>query len=128
MLAAFEALSGARPLLLVGTDCPMLTAAHLSQCAKELALGADAVFLPTEDGGYALVGARKPLPVLFEAMPWSTPRVMEETRARAAAAGLRIREPAIVWDVDDPPDYERALRAGLLDAKKMGGAARKPLT
>jgi hypothetical protein len=51
MLTAFETLSPRRSLLLVGTDCPILTPDHLVLCASALGHGADGVFLPTEDGG-----------------------------------------------------------------------------
>ena len=72
------------------------------------------MFLPTEDGGYALVGSARPLPTLFLNMPWGTDRVMQESRLRAQRIGLRISEPALLWDIDTPADYERAMASGLL--------------
>jgi uncharacterized protein len=117
MLNAFEALTPDPPLMLVGTDCPMIEPSHLIDCANSLRHGADAVFLPTEDGGYALVGSAKPLPILFADMPWGTDRVMPETRLRARQMGLRISESALVWDIDAPADYDRALACGLLDRR-----------
>jgi rSAM/selenodomain-associated transferase 1 len=80
MLNAFETLTVQHPLLIIGTDCLVLTPPHLSECALALRNGANAVFLPTEDGGYALVGSDKPIPSLFCDMPWSTNQVMAETR------------------------------------------------
>lgn len=115
MLRAFEQLTPNGPLLLVGTDCPVLHPCHLRACAEVLLDGRDAVFLPTEDGGYALVGLRRPVPALFAAMPWSTEAVMPETRARVRQLGLTSSEPAILWDVDTPADYERASSLGLFD-------------
>ena len=113
MLAAFVAQPPGRPLLLIGTDCPALAADHLRACAACLREGDDAVFLPTEDGGYVLVGLQAPQPPLFKAMPWSTDQVMVETRRRLERAGLRWRETATLWDVDTPEDLER-LRASEL--------------
>jgi rSAM/selenodomain-associated transferase 1 len=95
------------PLLLTGTDCPPLRPAHLRQAARALLDGDDAVFTPAQDGGYVLVGLRKPQPALFEGMVWSTPGVMAETRARARALGLRMREFETLWDVDTPSDLAR---------------------
>jgi rSAM/selenodomain-associated transferase 1 len=95
------------PLLLTGTDCPPLRPAHLRQAARALLDGDDAVFTPAQDGGYVLVGLRKPQPALFEGMVWSTPGVMAETRARARALGLRVREFETLWDVDTPSDLAR---------------------
>jgi uncharacterized protein len=117
MCNAFEALTPLGPLLLVGTDCPMLEPSHLVDCAAALCGGADAVFLPTEDGGYALVGSAKPLPMLFREMPWGSDHVMSVTRTRAQQMGLRICEPATVWDIDTPADYERAVGCGLLNQR-----------
>lgn len=95
------------PLLVVGTDCPVLRPAHLREAAQALIAGDDAVFFPAEDGGYALVGLRAPQPALFADMPWSTPRVMPETRARARSLGLRASEFETLWDVDLPAQLAR---------------------
>lgn len=98
------------PTLLIGTDCPVLRPAHLRQAARALTEGADAVFIPVEDGGYMLVGLRRPQPSLFSGMTWSSASVMAETRSRASTLGLRLRELEPLWDVDLPADLER-LRA-----------------
>ncbi len=112
MLAAFEAAQG--PLLLMGADCPAITPADLTACASALEHGADAVFLPAEDGGYGLVGAARPIPGIFQGVDWGGPDVMAQTRDKLTALGLAWREPRVVWDVDRPEDYERVLREGLL--------------
>jgi rSAM/selenodomain-associated transferase 1 len=107
MLAAFRAQPAQRPLLLIGTDGPALQAAHLLACARSLHRGDDATFLPTEDGGYLLVGLRRAQPALFSDIAWSTPVVMAQTRRRLVTAGLRWSEPARLWDVDTPEDLRR---------------------
>ena len=94
---------GARRVILVGTDVPALDAALLRQADAALA-AADAVFVPAADGGYALVGLRRPAPAIFEAVPWSTPAVMAATRDRLALAGLQHVELALVHDIDEPAD------------------------
>jgi uncharacterized protein len=116
MLAAVAAAQG--PVLVIGTDCPALTAEHLSNAADVLRDGCDAVVIPAEDGGYALIGMRKPQPSLFDGVPWSTATVMAETRRRLRAARLVWREPARLWDVDEPEDLARMRRVGL--ASLMG--------
>ncbi|MDO9439311.1 MAG: TIGR04282 family arsenosugar biosynthesis glycosyltransferase [Beijerinckiaceae bacterium] len=105
MHAAFVAAQG--PLLLVGTDCPMLGPDLLREAAEALLNGSDAAFCPAEDGGYGLVGLRKPCPSLFDDMDWGTDRVMSETRARLRRLGLAWHETATVWDVDRPEDIGR---------------------
>lgn len=95
------------PLLLTGTDSPPLRPAHLRDAAKALLAGDDAVFYPAEDGGYVLVGLRRPQPALFQGIAWSTAQVMAQTRSRAHAHGLRVRELETLWDVDVPADLDR---------------------
>jgi len=94
------------PLLIVGTDCPVLTPAHLQQAADALQTH-DAVLIPAEDGGYVLIGLAKPLPIVFERVDWSTDRVLEQTRDRLREAGATWRELPTLWDVDEPADWQR---------------------
>lgn len=89
--------------LMIGTDAPGLDAEMMRRAAAALASN-DAVFVPALDGGYALVGLRRPSSVLFEAVAWSTPEVMAQTRARLAAAGLRAVELPPLADIDEPAD------------------------
>lgn len=108
MAAAFVALaSDTNPLVLVGTDCPALTAQHLADAHAALQQGDDAVFIPTEDGGYALIGLSSNHAALFSTIPWSTSAVMAQTRQRMHTLGLRWREMTTLWDVDEPADHER---------------------
>ncbi len=113
---AFDVLCTQGPTLLMGTDCLVIEPRHLRQCADELRHGADAAFMPVEDGGYILAGLRQPTPELFRDIPWNTDAVMQTTRNRAKDANLHIVEPATLWDIDRPEDYTRAIRAGLLPA------------
>ena len=115
MCAASErALSVCAAAILIGADCPALTARHLRLAARALDDGNDAVFAPTEDGGYALIGLAHCDPRLFERIAWSTSEVMAETRERLRALGWRWRELETLWDVDCPADYERLRQSGLL--------------
>ena len=122
--AVASALAGHDRVILIGTDCPLLTAQALRRAASALTGDRDAVFVPVEDGGYALIGLRRCDARLFEAMPWSTERVMAETRSRLEALGWRWRELATLWDVDRPQDYERLLASGALAGLQPGDALR----
>ena len=95
------------PVLVIGTDCPVLRPAQLRKAARALIDGDDAVFYPAEDGGYAMVGLRRPQAALFSNMAWSTAEVMSDTRERAQSQGLRVREFETLWDVDVPNDLAR---------------------
>jgi len=108
--------------LLIGTDAPGLDAAVLRHAAQALA-GHDAVFVPAVDGGYALVGLNQSDPRCFAGMTWSHPRVMEDTRVRLRAAGLRWQELPPLPDVDEPADLLH-VPAGWLDG--LPGAESHP--
>lgn len=94
---------GAARAIVIGTDAPALDAAMLRRAAEALA-DSDAVFVPAADGGYVLIGLRRVLPALFEAMPWSTNAVMATTRERLSQAAMRHVELPVVHDIDEPAD------------------------
>ena len=77
--------------------------------------GYDAVFYPTEDGGYVLVGLRRPQPELFNRMNWSTSDVMSDTRARARLRGLRFQEFETLWDVSVAADLPRLRQISIVE-------------
>ena len=93
--------------LLIGTDCPVMTADYLARACRELQAGRDLVLGPTEDGGYALIGVRRCQPELFAALPWGTDQVLRLTRERAHSLGLRYAELPVLWDIDTLADLER---------------------
>ncbi|HEX6723110.1 MAG TPA: TIGR04282 family arsenosugar biosynthesis glycosyltransferase [Burkholderiaceae bacterium] len=102
MAHAFERVLATQPCaLLIGTDAPGLGATYLRDAARALEQ-ADAVFGPAADGGYTLVGLKRPVPSLFAAMRWSHDRVMADTRERIAAARLRHVELPLLHDIDEP--------------------------
>jgi uncharacterized protein len=104
MARAFErVLATHESALLIGTDAPALDAAYLRKAASTLR-DSDAVFGPAADGGYTLVGLRRPQPELFIDMRWSHDGVMAQTRARLAALGLRHVELPVLHDIDEPGD------------------------
>ena len=109
------AMPAADAALLIGTDAPALDAAMLRRARDALAAH-DAVFVPALDGGYALVGLRRPAPGLFEGIAWSTEAVMADTRQRLATLGLRCTELDAVADIDEPADLVHVPPAWLAPA------------
>jgi uncharacterized protein len=103
MAAASQAVARGRGWIAIGGDCPRLTATLLREAAGIVAAGEIAIG-PTSDGGYYLLGGPTPLPDLFTAMPWSTERVLAETRARLARVGAAWRELEALRDVDTAAD------------------------
>ncbi len=90
--------------VLIGCDCPALTGADLRRAAVWLRAGAGAVLGPADDGGYYLIGLRRPVPGLFADMPWGTAEVLEETRSRLRRAGIAWHELPEYPDIDRPGD------------------------
>jgi hypothetical protein len=118
MLDAFgRALITARHAILIGTDCAALTVSHLRQAARTLAEGTDAVLIPAEDGGYALIGLNRYEPMLFHAIEWGGATVMAATRERLHRLQWSWRELDTLWDVDRPGDYQRLAASGLMEEK-----------
>jgi uncharacterized protein len=109
--------------LLIGTDAPALDAGVLRQAASALQ-DHDAVFVPALDGGYALVGQRRADPRWFSDMRWSHDRVMDETRERLRAAGVRWAELPPVADIDEPVDLVH-LPPGWLDGSEIASRIRE---
>ncbi len=108
-------LPAARHVILIGSDCPALTASHLRQAAHALTEGNDAVLTPAEDGGYALIGLTRCDALLFHDIEWSSASVMTSTRERLQRLQWRWTELETLWDVDRPADYQRLLASGMLD-------------
>jgi rSAM/selenodomain-associated transferase 1 len=94
-------------VILIGTDCPALTERYLDQALLALESGVDVVLGPAEDGGYVLVGMRRPIGAVFEDIPWGTERVMQRTLEALKAKELTYRLLDTLWDVDRPEDLAR---------------------
>ena len=92
--------------LLFGSDLPLLTAAYLRRAAAALE-SAPVVLGPTLDGGYGLVGLRRPQPALFELPDWSHGGVLARTLDCADKLGLRCATLDALPDVDTVADLAR---------------------
>jgi rSAM/selenodomain-associated transferase 1 len=108
--ALARTLAAAERAVLIGADAPALSPAYLREAAAALGAGADVVLGPAADGGYVLIGARRVVPALFDAIPWGSPEVLAAQRARLHALGWRWTELGTLWDVDRPADLERVRR------------------
>ncbi|MGH9055651.1 MAG: TIGR04282 family arsenosugar biosynthesis glycosyltransferase [Acidimicrobiales bacterium] len=98
----------AGPVLVVGTDIPMLGARHLCHALGRLDAGDedDVVLGPARDGGYYLAGMNRLQASLFDIAPalWGGPRVLSASVAAARAAGLRVGLLEVLADLDTPAD------------------------
>ncbi|GLW11634.1 glycosyl transferase [Microtetraspora sp. NBRC 13810] len=89
----------AMPVVLVGMDTPQLTPALLEAAAGALA-GHDAVYGPAADGGFWLLGLRRPDPALLLGVPMSRPDTGAVQLTRLRRAGLSVAHLPELHDVD----------------------------
>jgi rSAM/selenodomain-associated transferase 1 len=110
--AAREALLHYRQAVLLGVDCPALTADYLHKACDWLATE-DAVLGPAEDGGYVLLGLKEAAAALFQGHHWGGGDVAETTRASLRGLGWRWRELPMLWDLDRPEDLPKLEELGI---------------
>jgi rSAM/selenodomain-associated transferase 1 len=105
-LAFAESFKGrAARVIIIGADCPAITAEHLNQSFTFLA-GNDLVLGPASDGGYYLIGLSREYSFLFDDIEWGSSSVFKDTIHRAAAAGLKTALLAELDDIDLPEDLK----------------------
>jgi glycosyltransferase A (GT-A) superfamily protein (DUF2064 family) len=79
------------PMVLIGTDTPQVTAGMLDDAIASLESGeADAVFGPATNGGFWLLGLRRPDRSLLAGVPMSAPDAGRLLLERLAGDGLRV--------------------------------------
>lgn len=95
--------AGAARVLIIGTDCPGLTADLLRDAFNQLTTH-DLVTGPAADGGYYLLGMKQLHSILFNNKQWSTATVLADTLADAAELGLRVAQLPTLSDIDSAHD------------------------
>lgn len=105
--AADQALQRAESVILLGTDCPVMTPAYINDAIEQLDAAVPVVLGPAEDGGYLLLGLRQSLPEIFQGVAWGSGKVLGQTRERLSQLGVRCTELKSLWDLDRPEDLER---------------------
>jgi hypothetical protein len=99
------------PVMLIGMDTPQVTTGLLESAARWLASGGtDAVLGPASDGGFWLLGLRRPDPGLVAGVPMSCASTGRVQLARLRGRGLRTRLLPVLCDVDTVGDAVRVAR------------------
>lgn len=93
---------GYQQVVLMGTDVPSVAAAHL-RAAFDSLQNNDMVLGPSRDGGYWLIGLRRPVD-LFTDIAWGTDRVLAQTLEAGRRLNLRTGQLAPLQDVDHIDD------------------------
>jgi len=104
----------------LGSDHPTVEVALVERAFAAVEAGVDAALGPAADGGYYLIAlaAGAVRRRLFEAVPWSTPAVLQATLERCGQLGLTVELLPVAGDVDTPADLAR-----LADSLAPAGAA-----
>jgi hypothetical protein len=117
---------GFESVCLIDSDSPTVPPENFAAAVRLLQRPGDRVVLgPCDDGGYYLIGLKKPHKELFERIDWSTERVLAQTRQRAREMGLEVKLLPAGYDVDDWASLQRLCKE-LLTGKQSDSVA--PLT
>ncbi|GAA2317727.1 DUF2064 domain-containing protein [Nonomuraea roseoviolacea subsp. roseoviolacea] len=91
------------PVVLIGMDTPQVTPALLGEAVDALERH-DAVYGPAADGGFWLLGLRRPDPALLLGVPMSHPETGKLQLDRLDQAGLDVHLLPELTDVDTAAD------------------------
>jgi len=94
---------GAREVIIIGSDCPKLNS-EIVENGFQLLAENDACIGPAEDGGYYLLGMKRPLPFLFEEKEWSTDSVFDDTTSDLVKNELTYGQLPELSDLDTADD------------------------
>ena len=97
---------GAAAVVVIGSDLPELAAEDVLAAFRALER-ASLVLGPAGDGGYWLIGRRRPTPQIFSGIDWGSDQVLEQTLGLARRAGLSTALLAERNDLDRPVDLGR---------------------
>lgn len=108
MARGLTAFGRGTPVVLIGSDIPGVTPAHIHRAFRALGR-ADVVFGPANDGGYWLVGFanRKPTRNPFAEVRWSTEQALIDTKQNFPDRRIALIDE--LSDVDDGEAYARTL-------------------
>jgi uncharacterized protein len=110
--------SGAAQAVVMDSDSPTLPVAYVAEAFARLDGSGDVVLGPCDDGGYYLIGLKRPQPRLLREVRMSTPFVVRDTLALADALGLKVTLLPPWYDVDTVAELER-LRTELATASEQ---------
>jgi len=111
---------GFKSVCLIDSDSPMVPAENFADSVELLSMTEDRVVLgPSDDGGYYLIGVKKPHRHLFEQIDWSTERVLNQTMQRATEIGIEVKLLPTGYDVDDDATLRRLCNELLTDTTSV---------
>ncbi len=103
--AASRVLSTQSSVVIIGTDCPMMTLNYISQAFEKLGQGQDVVIGPAQDGGYVLIGLRIAEIRLFQNIEWGSNKVLQQTLRNCQQLKLHPQLLTPLTDIDYASDW-----------------------
>ncbi|MBL9190152.1 MAG: TIGR04283 family arsenosugar biosynthesis glycosyltransferase [Opitutaceae bacterium] len=118
--AAFA--EGMEQVVVIGGDCPEIRPHHLAAAFGALT-EREAVLGPAADGGYYLIGLRRPLSALFRGIAWGGAEVRAQTLAAAQTHGVSLAALEQLRDIDIPEDLPVWAATPAARASGQGGVS-----
>lgn len=103
---SFAFKNGASKMIIIGSDSPNLPGSHIKEAFDKLEKN-DLVLGPAYDGGFYLIGLKKPCLEIFRGVKWSTNTVFEHTLRNASTLGKKTAILDKWYDIDEPADLMR---------------------
>jgi rSAM/selenodomain-associated transferase 1 len=99
---------GYSEIVVADSDSPTVPLSFIDRAYKLLSQeGCDLVLGPSDDGGYYLIGLKRPVKGIFHNIPWSTSSVLDITVKRAETLSLRVGLLPPAYDIDVEDDLRR---------------------
>jgi len=100
--------SGSERVVLVGADAPSLPIASVAAAFRALEQH-DLTFVPSEDGGYCLIGATRPVEPVTTNIRWGSESVWEQTREKFSTLKWSAKILPSWYDIDHEKDLFRLM-------------------
>ncbi len=97
---------GYEKTVIIGTDTPDIRPVHIQNAFRRLS-DHDIVLGPSRDGGYYLLGLKRPYRALFDDIPWGTQHVLPLTLKKAKWLKKKVIELRPLEDIDTMSDLEK---------------------
>jgi rSAM/selenodomain-associated transferase 1 len=117
---------GFHSVCLINSQTPTLPRSMIEDAVTALNDPGDHLVLGTAtEGGYCLIGAKKPHPQLFERIAWTTADVFAHTSTRAAEMGLKLKVLPHWYNVDGPKMLNRLCQELFVPARQVSSSGRR---
>lgn len=104
----FASSKSSKKTVIIGSDSPTLPLDYIKNAFSQLGKN-DVVLGPSHDGGYYLIGLKKPCYGIFKGIKWSSCQVIKDTLINIKSQGKSVALLNKWYDIDEPEDLRRLL-------------------